>query len=76
MAELIEIGFGHHEGVATATEMGVVLEFFCEEVRGVDDARDVSYFDCAVLVFFTDAVLVKIDVFCAFEGDGGGPVAC
>ena len=55
--------------------MGVVFEFFCEEIRGVDDARDVSYFDCAVLMFFTDAILVKVDVFCSFECDGGGPVA-
>ena len=43
--------------------------FLCEEVRGVDDARDVSDLDCAILMFFSDTVFVKIDVFCSFEGD-------
>ena len=75
MTELREVGFRHHEGVATATEVCVVFNFFGEEVAGVDDARNVSNFDCFVLVFFANAVFMKVDVFCAFEGDGRGPVA-
>ena len=55
--------------------MGVVFDFFGEEVAGVDDARNVSHLDDVALVSFANAVLVEIDVLGTFEGDGGGPVA-
>jgi hypothetical protein len=53
-----------------------IFQLFGKEVAGVDDARNVSNFHCAVLMVFTDTTFVKIDVFGAFEGDGGGPVDC
>ena len=40
MAILFKIDAGDHHGVATATEVASVFEFFGEEVTGVDDARD------------------------------------
>ena len=58
MAELVEIGFGYHECVAAATEMSVVLDFLCEQVAGVDDARDVCDFDCVVLMMFANTIFV------------------
>ena len=54
--------------------MGGVLHLFGEKVAGINNAGNVSNFDCAVLMLFTDAALVEVDVFGAFEGDGGGPV--
>jgi hypothetical protein len=54
--------------------MGGVFEFFGKKIAGVDDAGDVSNFDDACLMVFTDTVFVKVDVFRALEGDGGGPV--
>ena len=49
--------------------MGGIFNFFGEEITGVDDSRDVSNFDCFVLMLFTHTTLVKVDVFGAFEGD-------
>ena len=74
MAELVEIRFRHHEGVATATEMSVVFDFFCEQVAGVDDARDVCDFYCVVLMIFANTIFVEINVFGAFECNRGGPI--
>jgi hypothetical protein len=50
-------------------EMGGVLNFFGEKVAGVNNSRNVSNFYCFVLMLFTDAALVEIDVLGAFEGD-------
>ena len=54
--------------------MGGVFEFFGKKIAGVDDAGNVSYFEDAGLMVFTDTVFVKVDVFRSLDGDGGGPV--
>ena len=41
MAIFFEVYFGHHHGVATATEVSGVSQLFGKEVAGVDDAWDV-----------------------------------
>ena len=51
---LQKISLRHHEGVAAATEMSIVLELFCKEITGVDFARYVQDFNCLVLHVFTD----------------------
>jgi hypothetical protein len=69
-----EVGTRNHESIVTAAEMGGVFELLGKKIAGVDDAGDVSYFDDAGLMVFTDKVFVKVDVFRSLEGDGGGPV--
>ena len=54
--------------------MGVVFDFFGEEVAGVDDARDVCDFDCVVLMIFANTIFVEINMFGAFECNGGCPI--
>jgi hypothetical protein len=54
--------------------MGGVLEFFGEKVAGVNNSRNVSNFNCFVLMLFPDAALVEVDVLRALESDGRCPV--
>jgi hypothetical protein len=48
--------------------MGGILEFFGEEVAGVDDARNVSDFCCAILVEFAHIIFTEAEMFGAFVG--------
>ena len=75
MRKFEEVVARYHEGVAKAAVVGVVLDFFGEDVGGVNDAGDM--FDVGVLcgLGFTDLVLAEVDVFGAFVGESGGPIA-
>jgi hypothetical protein len=50
--------------------MGGVFEFFGEKVAGVNNSMNVSNFYCFVLMLFSDAAIVEVDVLCTLESDG------
>ena len=54
--------------------MGLVADFFCEEVTAVDNTRDVKYRGLLVVDGFTDHIFAKIEMFDAFGGSGPGLV--
>ena len=56
--------------------MGIIFDFFGEEIAGIDETRYVLNFDDPPLMCFANTVFMEVDVFCAFEGDRGGPVDC
>ena len=69
-----EVGSGNHESITAAAEVGCILELFGKNITSVDEAGDVSDFDDACVMVFADTIFMEVDVFCAFVGDGGGPV--
>ena len=69
MAIFFEVYFRNHHGVATATEVGGISQLLGEEVAGVDDAGDMSYFGETKLMGFAYVVFFQVDVFCAFISD-------
>ena len=74
MSTTLKVIFGNHHRITASAEMSGVFELFGEEVAGIGDARNVSDFGNAQLMGFADVILLEVDVFCAFVGDGGGPV--
>ena len=54
--------------------MGLVADFFCEEVAAVDNTRDVKYRGLLVVDGFADHVFAEIEMFDAFGGSGPGLV--
>ena len=74
MTIFFEVNSRDHHGVAAATEVCGVAEFFSEEITGVDDARDVTDICETKLMGFTYVVLFEIHVFGTLVGDGGGPL--
>lgn len=71
-----EVGSGNHESITAAAEVGCILELFGKKITSVDEAGDVSDFDDACVMVFADTIFMEVDVFCAFEGDGGSPINC
>ena len=66
--------FGHHKGVAKATEVSGIFHFLCEDVAGIDFAWNMADFRIPALVGFADLVFTKIDMFGTLVCEGSGPI--
>ena len=56
--------------------MGIIFDFFGEEIAGIDETRYVLNFDDPTLMCFANTVFMEIDVFGAFVGAGSCPINC
>jgi hypothetical protein len=74
VATAVKICFRNHHRITAAAEMGSIFKFFCKEVTGVDDARNVSDFCGPILMEFADVIFAEVEMFCAFVSAGSGPV--
>eukprot|EP00956_Cyclotella_meneghiniana_P015454 scaffold23741_cov22-Cyclotella_meneghiniana.AAC.2 len=72
MAMFFEVYLRNHHGVATATEVGSVSQILCEEVAGVDDARDVFDVGETKLMGFAYVKGAVADMFEFSEAFAGG----
>ena len=71
VVEADEVCFGYHHRVAKTAVVDCALDFFGEEITGVDDAWDVCDMCRVVLMGFADFVFAEGNVFSSFVGHGG-----
>ena len=60
MPTTVKINSADHHGVTTAAEMGSILNFFGEDVAGVDDAGDVPDGSDAEVMGLADEVFSQV----------------
>ena len=67
--ELLEIGLRDHKGVAEATKMGRVFQFFRKYVSTIDKSWYVLYANMSCDLCFAYTIFMEVDMFDTFRCD-------